>query len=528
MKLAICQSNPKAGDFDGNLKLILGAAEEAAASGAELAVFPKYALSGWPLGNLTGTGCFFDLQAEYISRLKAGLPQNLAVAITSCLSPGAGDPAVRYSILSGGKTVHAFDSTENSSTPPLWNFGGRKILFIDEIYDGKDGILPESLKDGLKEADFLLVSAASPFCKGLFDKKLKLYSELASEYGLELAYCNMVGGNDSLVFDGRSFYLDASARSVLAPAFQPGQLLAGSFNKLRDSGFNKLRDTNEELEEAIMLGIRDYLHKSGFQRAVISLSGGIDSVLLASLTARAIGPENLVCITMPGPYSSAHSVSDSVELCKNLGCRLEQISIDGPFAAFLEGLRTVFAGTEPDSTEENLQARIRGDILMAWSNKFGALALAAGNKSELAVGYCTLYGDMCGGLAPIADIYKTEVYALAEHLYARYGQIPRNVIDKPPSAELRPGQLDQDSLPPYDVLDRILALHLEDGLCKAEIVSHGFDDDLVARVLKLLAISEFKRRQAAPVLKLSSVAFGVDRSLPLARGFPELLARKEE
>jgi NAD+ synthase (glutamine-hydrolysing) len=263
------------------------------------------------------------------------------------------------------------------------------------------------------------------------------------------------------------------------------------------------------------------MRKCGFKKAHLGLSGGIDSAIVALLAAKAIGADNLTCIMLPSRFSSAGSIDDSVELARNIACRLESISIEGPFSSFLSTLEPHFAGLPFGLAEENLQARIRGDILMAWSNKFDSMLLTTGNKSELAVGYCTLYGDMCGALAPIGDLLKTEVFALCERLYERDGLLPRAIIDKPPSAELRPDQRDQDSLPPYEALDAILKLYIEEDLSAMEIAARGFDPELVRRVVSMTARAEYKRRQAAPVLKVSPRAFGMGRRMPIARAVYE-------
>nr|HPG87895.1 NAD(+) synthase [Spirochaetales bacterium] len=276
-------------------------------------------------------------------------------------------------------------------------------------------------------------------------------------------------------------------------------------------------DRWEEAERVLVEGIRGYMRKCGFKKAHLGLSGGIDSAIVAVLAAKAIGPENLTCIAMPSRFSSTGSIDDSVELAANLRCRLETIPIEGPFSSFLATMEPHFAGLPFGLTEENLQARVRGDILMAWSNKFDSMLLTTGNKSELAVGYCTLYGDMCGALAPIGDLLKTEVFELCESVYAREGLLPRAIIDKPPSAELRPNQLDQDSLPPYELLDAVLRLYIEDDLAVDAIVALGFDEGLVRRVVSMTARAEYKRRQAAPVVKVSPRAFGMGRRMPIAR-----------
>jgi len=400
-------------------------------------------------------------------------------------------------------------------------------------------------------AEILVVPSASPFHAGKLDLRIALARKAARESGAPVLYCNSIGAVDSLIFDGRSFAVDsegrvaaqagweecllvvdtdelsrgrsgaASGRSATAVVAAGSDKAAGS-----DASLSSVRlgdDRWEEVERALTLGIRGYMRTCGFKTACLGLSGGIDSALVAVLAARAIGAENVACLSMPSRYSSEGSVGDSVELCRNLGARLESLPIEGPFSAYLELLEPKFEGRPQDLTEENLQARIRGSILMAWSNKFGSLLLATGNKSELAAGYCTLYGDMCGGLAPIGDLLKTEVYALARSINERSGRalIPEATLTKPPSAELRPNQVDQDSLPPYDVLDRLLDLYIVHNLGAGEIVARGFDAALVERVIAMVGRAEYKRRQAAPVLKVSPRAFGMGRRVPIARALHE-------
>jgi len=331
---------------------------------------------------------------------------------------------------------------------------------------------------------------------------------------------NTVGANDSLIFDGQSMLTSAEGRLVFLGAAFAEQLAlvetAAGGDELSLSA-----DRYRELEQALVLGIADYVRKCGFQRVHLGLSGGIDSSVVAVLAARAVGPERVTAFALPSRYSSPGSLSDSETLARNLGVRLERLPIEEVFQASLNGLQPIFRGTQPDSAEENLQARIRGTLLMAYGNKFHSLLLATGNKSELATGYCTLYGDMCGGLAPIGDLLKTEVYALARSLNRERELIPESVFIKPPSAELKADQTDQDTLPPYEQLDRILSRYLLDNLTFEQITALGEDPETVRRVLSMVSGAEFKRRQAAPVLKVSPRAFGTGRRIPIARRFYE-------
>jgi NAD+ synthase (glutamine-hydrolysing) len=387
-------------------------------------------------------------------------------------------------------------------------------------------------------AELLIVPSASPFVAGKLEVRIKLAAQAAREGGIPVLYCNLIGANDSLVFDGRSFALDAEGSLAELSGWEEELLVVDTASLSRPAaarqgsapGWTADRssatggapasvDKFDEIERALVLGIRDYMRKCGFKTACLGLSGGIDSALVAVLAAEAIGADKVTCISMPSRYSSEGSVSDSAALCRGLGMRLESLPIEGPFSAYLSLLEPKFEGREADLAEENLQARVRGSILMAWSNKFGALLLTTGNKSELAAGYCTLYGDMCGGLAPIGDLLKTEVYGLATSINARAGRdvIPAATLTKAPSAELRPNQTDQDSLPPYEVLDGILGLYIIQNLGATEIVERGFDPALVERVLAMVGRAEHKRRQSAPVIKVSARAFGTGRRMPIAR-----------
>lgn len=389
-------------------------------------------------------------------------------------------------------------------------------------------------------ADIIVAPSASPFVAGKLQTRLSLARGAARQGGIPVVYCNAVGANDSLVFDGRSFAVDPAGAILGICGWDEGILAVdtGSHDALRDpemsagaaraAGAAGAASREEEIRRALVTGIRDYMAKSGFRTAVLGMSGGIDSALVAVLAAEAVGAANVTCVTMPSRFSSEGSVNDSVELCRRAGMRLERLPIETPFKAYLDLLAVPFAGRPFDLAEENLQARIRGALLMAWSNKFGSLLLTTGNKSELATGYCTLYGDMCGALAPIGDLYKTEVYALCEYINraaaaeGRPEPIPRPIIDKAPSAELRENQKDQDSLPPYEVLDAILRRHIEGNMASRRIAAEGFDPALVERILGMTIRAEYKRRQAAPAIKVSSRAFGVGRRIPLARAAHEL------
>jgi len=389
----------------------------------------------------------------------------------------------------------------------------------------------------------ILNLSASPFSIGKPRLRFEMLSLLAEEKMTPIFYCNAVGGNDQLVFDGNSLAVDALGRRLaqlapfreelavveLEPASKsPTRALQTEPEEGRGrrgvptmSPAPVFQTEPEELFHALSLGTRDYLHKCGFQSVVLGLSGGIDSAVTACIAAQALGPENVLGVTMPTQYSSAGSIDDSLIVAKNLGIRCRTIPIQRSFEVFREQFRDIFAGLPEDATEENMQPRLRGMTLMALSNKFGSLLLTTGNKSELAVGYCTLYGDMCGGLAVISDVPKTMVYRLAEWINRDGEIIPRATIEKPPSAELKPDQRDQDTLPPYEILDPILQRYVEEQLSGAEIIAQGFEEKTVRWVVRRVDLNEYKRAQAVPGLKVTSRAFGLGRKMPVAQRFVE-------
>jgi NAD+ synthetase len=345
-----------------------------------------------------------------------------------------------------------------------------------------------------------------------------MVSALAQAHKRPIFYCNAVGGNDQLVFDGNSIAVNASGELIAQlPGFETAEQIIDS-GAAQPVQFTE-RERSADLFGALSLGVRDYLAKCGFKSAVLGLSGGIDSAVVAVIAVNALGAENVVGVSMPSHYSSRGSIEDALALAKNLGIKCLQIPIANAFAAFKAQFAEVFAGLPEDTTEENMQARLRGMILMSLSNKFGHIVLSTGNKSELAVGYCTLYGDMAGGLAVISDVPKTMVYELARWMNREREIIPRSTIEKPPSAELKPGQTDQDSLPPYDVLDEILRLYVEENLSARDIVAHGFEEKTVRWVQRRVDINEYKREQAAPGIKVTSRAFGVGRRMPIAQRY---------
>jgi len=572
MRVALVQLNSKIGDFSGNVDRMLAIVNTilAARSGPQrpdLVVFPEQSICGYPPMDLLDQDSFLFGSTAALRRLQKLLPQNIAIGVgyVDKNREGAGKTLVNaYSVLYNGAlvftqaktllpTYDVFDEAryfEPARARRVYTMGTERIGFAiceDFWWEAPDASQKYSI-DPVKElmdagADLLIVPSASPFIAGKLETRLNLAEKAVRSGSIPVLYCNAVGANDSLVFDGRSFAMaeDTSIRGVCGWGEEvliydtksraaTRLVLDAAHSALSPASeeMNPHADRYEEIHRALIVGIQDYLWKSGFSRVVLGLSGGIDSAIVAVLAAQAIGPKNVTCIAMPSRFSSAGSLDDAVELCRRNALRLERISIEAPFAAYLSALEGPFAGRPYDTTEENLQARIRGTLLMAWSNKFNALLLTTGNKSEVATGYCTLYGDMNGSLAPIADLYKTEVYGLAAYMNASAAAkgevepVPEPIITKAPSAELRLNQKDQDTLPEYATLDGILRLYIEENKMMDDIVAAGFDRATVRRTLEMAAKAEYKRRQAAPAIKVSKRAFGVGRRLPLARSVHEV------
>jgi NAD+ synthase (glutamine-hydrolysing) len=575
MLVALAQINTIIGDFDRNVEKMLAFAEAAMDQGGAIArsgpagrvdllVFPELSLCGYPPLDLLDQDSFVEENLAALRRLQRELPAELAVAVgyVDRNRAGPGKPLVNaVALLRGGR----LDFTQAKTLLPTYEvfdearyFEAARERRVVEIADKKIGFaICEDIwwrhppmpglhyeVDPVKElidagAELLVVPSASPFAAGILEVRAGLARGAAIEGGMPVLYCNLLGGNDSLVFDGRSFALDASGALAAAAGWEEELLVVDTEAMALKAEERKSArfplpalppapDRFDEIERALVLGVRDYMRKCGFKKACLGLSGGIDSALVAVVAAEAIGAGNVTCLSMPSRFSSAGSVSDSVALCEALGMRLESLPIEGPFSAYLDLLEPRFEGRPQDIAEENLQARVRGSILMAWSNKFGALLLTTGNKSELAAGYCTLYGDMCGGLAVIGDLLKTEVYGLARYINARAGGavIPESTLTKAPSAELRPDQTDQDSLPPYELLDEVLELYIIRNLGAPEIVGMGYDASLVERIVAMVGRAEHKRRQAAPVIKVSARAFGMGRRMPIARAIYETRSKR--
>jgi NAD+ synthase (glutamine-hydrolysing) len=545
LKIAIGQINPTIGDFAGNAAKILDYIRRAHEEGAELVVFPEMCICGYPPMDLLDHTSFVEANLKSLRSIQKRAPSEIGVVVgyVDKSRSTAGKPLVNaVSLIHAGEirftqiksllpTYDVFDEAryfEPAKQRRTVRFGGEQIgiAICEDIWwetdqQGAFHYPVDPVKELLDQgATVILSPSASPFYSGKLEIRYRLLSGIAKSSGVPAVYVNMVGGNDSLIFDGRSFVTSPEGSlAFIGAAFEEQLAFVDTENLTATASVHA--DRYEEIERALVLGIRDYLDKCGFQRVHVGLSGGIDSSVVAALAVRAVGPENVELFALPSRYSSEGSREDAQRLAGNLGARLQSLSIEEMFQAGLETLAPVFEDRPADTTEENIQSRIRGLLLMAYSNKFHSLLLTTGNKSELATGYCTLYGDMCGVLAVIGDLFKTEVYALARSLNREKTVIPESILTKAPSAELRPDQTDQDSLPPYDLLDQILHLYLLQSKTLEEITAAGFDGKLVKDVLTMVGRAEFKRRQAPPVLKVSPRAFGTGRRIPLARAIHE-------
>ena len=542
MKIALAQIDPTVGDFTGNLEKILAASRRAADSGARLTVFSELAICGYPPADFVEKPSFLARCRTAVEDLAAA-SRDLPTAVLAGVALPAGredlKPAFNAAVLldrgqlileqhkrllpfydvfdeqryfspSGPQKVIDFEGLRLavSICEDAWNdknFWRRRLYTIDPM------------EELMRQSPALHINlSSSPFWHNKRAVRREMLSAIARRDGIPVLMCNQVGGDDSLIFDGSSLALNARGELIAqAASFQEDLVVLDPFNTSPISLPED--DETEAAYRALVLGTRDYVRKCGFRKVIVGLSGGIDSALVAAIATEALGAENVIGIGMPSPYSSSGSVDDSRQLASNLGIRFQSISISDLFADFNRALAPLFTGLPPDITEENIQPRIRGTILMALSNKLGALVLTTGNKSEMAVGYCTLYGDMVGALAVIGDLVKTRVYAVCYWLNREREVIPTTILSKPPSAELRPGQMDTDSLPPYEVLDPIVEAYVEryeTPECIAR--ERGFPLDLVQQVVRLIERSEYKRQQAAPVLKVTSKSFGMGRRFPIA------------
>ena len=541
MIVAIAQINTVVGDFERNADKILSYVGRASEKGADLVLFPEMCLCGYPPLDLLDYEPFVDENLKQVRRIQHSAPKGIGIVLGYMDKNRSGSGKnVRNvaSLIEAGEMLHTqaktllptydvFDEAryfEPASQRSIVSFRGERlgIAICEDIWWENTPVAGvrypvDPVKDLLDGgASIILAPSASPFCSGKPQIRLALLEQIGKSSGVPVIYSNLVGGNDNLIFDGRSMVTSKEGRLIaLGRAFEEDLVVVDT--RAEGAPIELSQDRYAEIEAALVLGLRDYLLKCGFERVHLGLSGGIDSSLTAALAVDAVGSENVRAFALPSRYSSEGSLDDASKLASRLGIHLDTLPIEEIFGSFLSSLEPVFQGRDPDITEENLQARIRGCLLMAYSNKFGSLLLATGNKSELATGYCTLYGDMNGGIAVIGDLFKTEVYELARHINSRGEVIPESVLEKPPSAELRPDQRDEDSLPPYDTLDRVLSLYLLENLTLDEIVARGLSQDVVSQVLRMVGKAEFKRRQAPPVLKVSSRAFGTGRRMPIAR-----------
>ena len=549
MKIAIAQINPTIGDLLLNAQKILEAAQRAASSGARLLLTPELSLCGYPPRDLLLNPSFVEAMGITLQNLAQDLPPNLAVLV------GTVEPNIQAHISGGKSLFNSMALLENGKVKQVFHkrllptydvFDERRYfeeglqanyfilddihigvticedLWNDEEFWGKRSYTVNPIADlAILGVDLIVNLSASPYTAGKQQFRETMLRHSAIRFQQPMIYANQVGGNDDLIFDGRSFALNRQGEIMCRARGFDTDLLVVEFDETqRDLQLGSVEPVyeseDEEIWQALVLGVRDYARKCRFSKVVLGLSGGIDSAIVAAIASAALGKENVLGVLMPSPYSSEHSISDALALAENLGIKTNLLPISELMQGFDRTLGDLFAGTEFGLAEENIQSRIRGNLLMAIANKFGYLLLSTGNKSEMAVGYCTLYGDMNGGLAVIADVPKTRVYSLCQWLNRNNEIIPQNVLTKAPSAELKPGQVDRDSLPPYEVLDDILQRLIHNHQSAAQIVAAGHDAVIVDRVIQMVARAEFKRRQAPPGLKITDRAFGTGWRMPIA------------
>jgi len=542
MRIALLQINTTAGDIAGNSARIVAAARRARDLGVDLAATPELALMGYLPRDLLMSHGFVRRSGEELGRIAGELRDGppLLVGVATPNPAEIGRPLYNSAVLlRGGEVGPAFHKTllptydvfdedryfEPAPEPGILELGGCRlgISICEDVWNDRDFWHRrryhhdpiETLTE--RGAQAILNLSASPFTVGKQLLRESMLGQMAGKYGVPVAIVNQVGANDDLIFDGRSGAFDAGGRLFArARGFAEDTVVV---DLSATTGTIAEDDLTPEAEiwNGLVLGVRDYARKTGFRSVLLGLSGGVDSALTAAIAAEAMGPENVLGVMMPSIYSSEGSISDSEALARNLGIGTLTLPIARIMETYDATLAPAFRGLEPGVAEENIQSRIRGNLLMALSNKFGSLLLTTGNKSEMSVGYCTLYGDMNGGLAVIADLPKMMVYRVSRWRNQQRADIPEAILTKAPSAELRPNQIDQDSLPPYDLLDQILELHVEQSHSAEEIIAQGFDEATVRRVLRLVRIAEFKRKQAAPVLKVTSRAFGTGWRMPIVR-----------
>ena len=582
MRLGLAQINTTVGDLAGNRRKILDAYTALVAQGAQFVVFPELVICGYPPRDLLFKRRFVSDCEESLHAVAAAIGDVPAlVGTVETNTTGVGRPSYNAAAFCHqGRVLHSahkcllptydvFDEDryfEPAARPIVIDHAGRRIgiticediwthpmISTRQLYRGIDPVKQLAAEN----CDLMVNLSASPWHYDKGNVRETLVADSARTLGCPVAYVNAIGGNDELIFDGRSMVCSATgtllaglaafnedlrvvdllpgvaagtpksepavrvtgSADAVAPFSAPAAPIAAAVDPAPAIHPSFAQDECNDTFEALILGLRDYAYKSGFKRALIALSGGIDSALVAVIATRALGAENVMGVSLPSRISSQHSRDDARVLAQNLGIRFETVAIADAVAATEKSLQPLFAGRAPDVAEENIQARIRGVIMMALSNKFGSLLLTTGNKSEMAVGYCTLYGDMAGGLAVISDVFKQQVYALSRWINRDREIIPRSTIEKPPSAELRPGQVDQDSLPPYDVLDAILKAYVEEGLSRRDLVAQGFSPAIVNDIVRKVDLNEYKRKQAAPGLRITPLAFGVGRRIPIVQKY---------
>jgi len=541
VKIALGQINPTVGDFSGNAAKMIGFATQARAAGAGLILFPELSVCGYPPRDLVERPSFVASNQETAEKIAAET-RGIAVicGLVTAAEAETGKSVMNSAALlkEGGiafvqskmllPTYDVFDEMRNfapAKSQSLFSFCGKQmaLTICEDAWNDKHfwhkRLYAADPVEALVQAggNFVLNISASPFWLGKREFRREMLATIARQDKVPVVLVNQVGGNDSLVFDGSSLVLNSAGQVVAQGKSFEEDLIYFDSDRLTGEMHEQIEGEEASAYAALVLGTRDYVRKCGFRQVIVGLSGGIDSALTACIAAEALGPENVIGVGMPGPYSSSGSVDDARSLAQNLGIRFELLCIAEIFESYRKTLQEVFAGRKEDATEENIQARTRGVLLMALSNKFEAIVLSTGNKSELGVGYCTLYGDMAGGLAVISDVPKTLVYRLSRYVNSQRPVIPQASLEKPPSAELRPDQKDIDSLPPYEILDPILEEYVEDSHTAEQIAAdHGYDLALVQRVLQMVDRSEYKRQQAAPGLKISPKAFGSGRRFPIA------------
>lgn len=540
MKVFIGQLNPTVGALAANAQMIRNAYSEGVKAGADVVLVTELAVTGYPPLDLLDRDVFIDAALNVRDELVA-MTGDVAL-VFGCITRNAswcGKPLHNAAIVAqNGKvlleqhkmllpTYDVFDELryfEPASSVKIVTINGTRVaVSICEDFWYEDEVLGTKLYcenpvDQLARqgAEIFLNISASPFNSGKRRARYELFSRIAQRYGAPLVYVNQVGGNDELLFDGSSIVIDSAGRTIYcAPAFEEHHALVALRGEPCESVL--ALSAEEEIGKALIVGLRDYIRKCGFNDVVVGLSGGIDSAVTAALAVEALGAEHVTGIAMPSQFSSQGSIDDARALAENLGIAFHVTPIADIYQPYERAFNDLFGVETFDTTNENVQARIRGNLLMAWSNRTGAMVLSTGNKSELAVGYCTLYGDMAGGLALLGDVYKTMVYRVARWLNRDRAVIPESSLTKPPSAELKPNQTDQDTLPPYDVLDGILKMYIEEWREVDAIAAAGYDRELVARILRLVDTNEFKRRQAAPTIRVSTKAFGSGRQMPIAQ-----------